>query len=233
MKKFNYILYENVIFRKYKLSGDKIREKCAELILKLPISVTPGQITIISFIIGISAAISFASAWILLGAILYYLSDVLDGVDGIIARKKRLSTAYGAYLDSCLDRYVDVAIIAGISVYLSRIEYVWLIGIFAIIGNFMISYTTHRAEALEKVVLSPLIPWARRTRMHVVVIGAILNQLFFALIILAVVGNLNALWRIMPWMLKDFNSVDKRTEKFLPTSSLRKFRKDENAIKRD
>jgi phosphatidylglycerophosphate synthase len=224
-----YLLDENIIFKKYKLVGDKIREKCAEFILKLPISLTPNQITIISFIIGILAAISFAGAWILLGAILYYLSDVLDGVDGIIARKKRLSTAYGAYFDSCLDRYVDVFIVLGICIYLfPAIEYIWIIGILAIIGNFMLSYTTHRAEALGKVVLPPLIPWGRRTRMHVVVIGAILNQLFFVLIILALIGNLHALWRIMPWMLKDFNSVDKKTKKFLPKTSLRKFQKEAN-----
>ncbi|MEE8168754.1 MAG: CDP-alcohol phosphatidyltransferase family protein [Candidatus Hydrothermarchaeales archaeon] len=224
---------ENVIFRKYELIGDRVREQVANMVLKLPISITPTQITIVNFILGILSAISFALSNLLFGAILYYISDVLDGVDGIIARRRDMSTSYGAYLDSCLDRYVDMAIILGICVYLSRIEYIWIVGIFAIIGNFMISYTTHRAEALGKVVLSPLIPWHRRTRMHVVVVGAILNQLFFALIILALVGNLNALWRMMPWMLKDFNSVDERTKKFLPKTSLRKFQADKSAIKRE
>ncbi len=218
--------YKNVIFRKYESIEDKIREHVASMVLKLPIAITPNQMTIVSFTVGILSAISFALSHLLIGVVLYYISDVLDGVDGIIARRRGMSTSYGAYLDSCLDRYVDVAIISGISVYLSHIEYIWLIGIFAIIGTFMISYTTHRAEALGKVALPEPIPWHRRTRMHIVVIGAILNQLFFVLIILAVVGNLNTLWRIMPWMLKDFNSVDGRTKKFLAKTSLRKFQED-------
>lgn len=222
---------KNLIFRKYESIGDRIREHVASLVLKLPIAITPNQMTIVSFILGILSAISFALSNLLIGAALYYISDVLDGVDGILARRRGMSTSYGAYLDSCLDRYVDVAIISGICVYLSHIEYIWLIGIFAIIGTVMLSYTTHRAEALGKVVLPAPIPWRRRTRMHIVVIGAILNQLFFTLILLAVIGNLNALWRLMPWMLKDFNSVDGRTKKFLAKTSLRKFQED-NDIKK-
>lgn len=224
-------VYKNVIFRKYESIEDKIREQVANIVLKIPVAITPNQMTIVSFILGILSAISFALSHLLIGVALYYISDVLDGVDGIIARRRKMSTSYGAYLDSVLDRYVDVAIISGICVYLFSIEYIWLIGIFAIIGNFMMSYTTHRAEALGKVVLPGPIPWHRRTRMHVVVIGAILNQLFFVLILLAVVGNLNALWRIMPGGLKDFNSVDGRTKKFLAKTSLRKFRED-NDIKK-
>ncbi len=219
-------MFGSVIFRKYESIGDRIREHVASIVLKIPIAITPNQMTIVSFILGILSAISFALSNLLIGAALYYISDVLDGVDGIIARRRKMSTPYGAYLDSCLDRYVDVAIISGICVYLSRIEYIWLIGIFAIIGNFMVSYTTHRAEALGKVVLPEPIPWRRRTRMHIVVIGAILNQLFFTLILLAVIGNLNALWRLMPGMLKDFNSVDRGTKKLLAKTSLRKFQED-------
>lgn len=224
-------MFGGVIFRKYESIGDRIREHATSLVLKLPIAITPTQMTIVSFILGILSAISFAMSNLLIGAALYYISDVLDGVDGILARRRGMSTSYGAYLDSCLDRYVDVAIISGICVYLSHIEYIWLIGIFAIIGTVMVSYTTHRAEALGKVVLPGPIPWRRRTRMHIVVIGAILNQLFFTLILLAVIGNLNALWRIMPWMLKDFNSVDGRTKKFLAKTSLRKFHEDNDIEK--
>lgn len=219
-------VYNTLIFRKYESTGDRIREHVASMVLKLPISITPTQMTIVSFILGILSAINFALSNLLIGAALYYISDVLDGVDGIIARRRDMSTPYGAYLDSCLDRYVDVAIISGICVYLSHIEYIWLIGIFAIMGTVMISYTTHRAEALGKVVLPEPIPWHRRTRMHIVVIGAILNQLFFMLILLAAIGNLNALWRLMPGVLKDFNSVDGKTKKFLAKTTLRKFHED-------
>ncbi len=225
------MLDENVIFRKYKLIGDRIRKEVAILILKLPLSITPNQITIVSFVLGVFAAISFAFSRLLLGVVLYYISDVLDGADGVVARKTDKVSSYGAYLDSCLDRYIDTFILIGVCLYLSRVRYIWIVGIFAIIGNFMMSYTTHRAEALGKVVLPSLIPWYRRTRMHIIIAGTLLSLLytpclFYALIIIALISNLKVFWRMMPWMLKDFNSVDKKIRRFLAKTSLRKFQSD-------
>jgi len=231
-----YILRQNIIFKKYNLIGNKIREAVATLILKLPISVNPNQITIVSFIVGILSGVSFALSNLFVGVIFYYVSDVLDGADGVIARRTGKVTLYGAYLDSCLDRYIDTSVLLGICIYLSYVKYIWVIGILAIIGNFMMSYTVHRAEALDKVVLPPLIPWNRRTRMHIIIVGAVLSLfytpslLFYTLIIVALIGNLNAFWAMMPWMLKDFDSVNERTRKLLPKTSLRKFQRDEDVI---
>jgi phosphatidylglycerophosphate synthase len=160
---------------------------------------------------------------------MYYISDVIDGVDGIIARRKNQVTPYGAYLDSCLDRYVDVTVLLGICIHLSEFKYVWIIGIFAILGSFMRSYTTHRAEALNKIALTvPGISWHRRRRMHIIIAGALLSiyfpaALFYVLVIIAVIGNTYALCRIMPWMLKDFDTVDEQGKKHLPKTSIRKF----------
>lgn len=233
-----FIFDENIIFREYKLIGDRIRDEAATLILKLPIPITPNRITIVSFILGILSAVSYALSYLLVGAALYYISDVLNGADGIVARRKGKVTSYGAYLDSCLDRYVDIFILLGICIYLSHISYIWVIGILAIACNFMRSYTTHRAEALGKVVLPSFISWNRRKRMHIIVVGTLLSlfytpSLFYALIIMALIGNLKILWRMMPWMLKDFNSVDERTKKFLPKTSIEKFQENENVIQRE
>ena len=106
-----------------------------------------------------------------------------------------------------------------------------MIGILAIIGSFMMSYTTHRAEALRKAVLPAPMPWHRRQRMYIVIVGALLSlvyapSLYYALIVMASIGNLSAFWRMMPWMLKDFDSVDERTKRLLAKTSLRKFRGD-------
>ena len=231
-----YILHENVIYRKWKFIGDKIREAVATLILKLPVSINPNHITIASFLLGILSAIVFAISYPLVGAALYYISDVLDGADGVVARRTGRVTSYGAYLDSCLDRYIDTFVFLGICVYLSHFRYIWVIGILAIIGSFMMSYTIHRAEALGKVVLPLFIPWGRRTRMQTIIVGVLLGRfygpslLFYTLIVIASIGNLNAFWRMMPWMLKDFDSVNERTRKVLRKTSIRKFQRDEDVI---
>jgi CDP-L-myo-inositol myo-inositolphosphotransferase len=229
------LLHRNMIFRKFGVIEDRIREGVATLLLELGIPITPNQITILSFVVGILSGVSFALSHLLLGGILYYLSDVLDGVDGVVARRTGTATTYGAYLDSCLDRYVDVFVVLGICVHFSQVGYIWIIGVLAITGNLMISYATHRAEALGKVVLTSRIRWYRRRRMHIIIVGAFLSlfypsSLFYALATMAVISNLKVFWRMMPWMLKDFNSVDKNTRKLLARTSLRKFQKHKHVI---
>ncbi len=232
-----YVLHQNVIYRKWKFIGDRLREGVATLILKLPISINPNHITIGSFVLGILSAIVFAISYPLIAGTLYYISDVVDGADGVVARRSGKVTSYGGYLDSCLDRYVDTFVLVGICVYLSDFRYIWLIGILAIIGSFMMSYTIHRAEALGKVVLPLFIPWGRRTRMQTIIVGVLLGRfygpslLFYTLIVIASIGNLNAFWRMMPWMLKDFEEVSERTRELLPKTSIRKFQRAEEVTK--
>lgn len=202
----------NKTLKRYRLIGDKIREKTADFFLDLPFNIHPNTITLLSFIFGIFSALSFSFSYYFLAALLYYFSDVLDGADGVLARKKGVATPYGAYLDSTLDRYVDALIILGICLSLSK-EYsnaVFIIGVLAIIGNFLISYTVHRAEALGKVILSSFLPWYRRIRMHLIVLGALFNQLFFVLIVLVFVGNLKILLRLRPGVLKNFPQKSKK-----------------------
>lgn len=230
-----HLLHRNMIFRKYRVIEDRIREGVATLLLELGIPLTPNQITILSFVVGILSGVSFALSHLLLGAILCYLSDVLDGVDGVVARRTGAVTTYGAYLDSCLDRYVDAFVVLGICVHFSDFGYIWIIGVLAITGNLMFSYTTHRAEALGRVVLPSRIRWYRRRRMHIIIVGAFLSlfyasSLFYALATMAVISNLKVFWRMMPWMLKDFNSVDNNTRKLLARTSLRRFQKDKHVM---
>ncbi len=68
---------------------------------------TPNQITIISFIIGLASAFYFLhGTWICLviGAFLFEICYIFDCVDGRIARLKGLKSGFGMYLDSMLDQ---------------------------------------------------------------------------------------------------------------------------------
>lgn len=67
---------------------------------------TPNQITIISFIVGILSAYSFLYGiwpYMLIGALLFEFSYIIDCIDGRIARLKRLESRFGAYLDITAD----------------------------------------------------------------------------------------------------------------------------------
>ncbi|MEV0581667.1 CDP-alcohol phosphatidyltransferase family protein [Nonomuraea sp. NPDC050310] len=76
---------------------------------------TPNQITVFSLILGMAAAGCFAADRLIAGAILFYLSFLVDCVDGKIARLKGTGTPFGLWLDYVGDRLRVVACAAGLS----------------------------------------------------------------------------------------------------------------------
>lgn len=75
---------------------------------------TPNQISILAFLLGLGAAYSFyigSYTALVIGALLYHFSFILDCIDGKIARLKGTGTIFGMWLDYTLDR-VRVAICA-------------------------------------------------------------------------------------------------------------------------
>ncbi|HZA30701.1 MAG TPA: CDP-alcohol phosphatidyltransferase family protein [Propionibacteriaceae bacterium] len=70
--------------------------------------ITPNQVSFTSFVVGLLAAAAF---WqgdhpaLVVGALLYHISFVLDCVDGKIARLKGTGSVFGMWLDYSFDRY--------------------------------------------------------------------------------------------------------------------------------
>jgi phosphatidylglycerophosphate synthase len=84
----------------------------------LRLGMSPNLVTVISFIIGIGAATSFAvgERWgLVLGAVLLQLSLIVDCVDGEVARATRRFTALGAWLDASTDRVKEFLAYAGLA----------------------------------------------------------------------------------------------------------------------
>jgi len=83
--------------------------------------------------------------YLLLATFFFLLSGFFDAIDGAVARASKKTTLFGAYMDSILDRYVDIII--GISFIIGRLcSFFW--GLFYIIGALMVSYTRARAESI-------------------------------------------------------------------------------------
>ena len=82
------------------------------------IGVSPNQITLISFAIGLYAAYQFVLGhfWnILFGAILLQVSIIVDCVDGELARYKRNFSKLGAWLDAITDRVKEYLVFFGLA----------------------------------------------------------------------------------------------------------------------
>lgn len=83
------------------------------------LGVTPNQVTIASFLIGLLAAGVIATGdrpLMVLGAVLLQLCLVVDCVDGELARYRRRFSRFGAWLDATTDRVKEFAAVAAFAV---------------------------------------------------------------------------------------------------------------------
>ena len=111
--------------------------------------VTPNTITVLSLLISLASAwcyFNWASSHLLLptAAVLVLLSGLLDALDGVIARTAGKVTSFGGFLDSVSDRYADAFMLAGVTLGGLCNP---IVGLAALIGSLMVSYTRSRAEA--------------------------------------------------------------------------------------
>jgi phosphatidylglycerophosphate synthase len=110
--------------------------------------VNPNLLTVVGCLISLGAACVFALGWFATGGILLLAGGAFDLVDGVIARAHGISTRFGAFLDSTLDRVVDMALLLGIAMwYAVRGEpgHVLLAG-YALVATVLVSYAQARAE---------------------------------------------------------------------------------------
>jgi len=169
------------------------------------LNINPNHLTLISFsLAALSGLFFFLGGYpkIVIGGFMAQLSSILDGCDGEIARLKFKQSKFGGYLDRVLDRYADGLIILGMTFACFRTmetSWVWLVGFLALTGSFMISYT---AMQYDELLISKAFNKKRNFRMgrdvrlFIVFIGAVLNQLFVALLILAIVSNAESIRRL-------------------------------------
>jgi choline kinase/phosphatidylglycerophosphate synthase len=174
-----------------------ISRNLTELLVKT--SVTPNTITVLSFLICCAGAYLFSFGeygWTLFAGVLIQLASITDGCDGEIARLKFQSSRFGAWFDTILDRYADVAIAAGIAFgsWQMYSQSVILIGSFiAISGFIMASYTNKEYELrfvhrLPKSILNML--KKRDSRLFILFLGALFNQPFVAMVCLGVLSHI-------------------------------------------
>lgn len=73
------------------------------------------QVTVIAFIVGVSASILIYFGMPVLGVIVLWISGFLDAVDGSMARQSKTTTSWGTVLDVTFDRIVETGIIIALA----------------------------------------------------------------------------------------------------------------------
>ncbi len=178
----------------------KLSEPMARLLAKT--RVTPNQMTWVSFGIAFLSFISFIFGQNIAAGLLVQLSSIVDGIDGSLARRKGMTSEFGGFLDSVLDRYADILIVLGLTLWsLSHETYpgIWLAGFLAITGIICISYTRARVSPNHRHLFDKGFNSlaSRDIRLFLIMLGAVIGQAYFCLIVIAVLTNVVVFYRLI------------------------------------
>ena len=113
--------------------------------------VTPNAITITGTCGMVAGALwLYPTGHLFAGTLVCWGFAMADMLDGVLARVKGSSGAWGAFLDSTLDRIGDAAVFAGLAIWLARTGQGLLAGVtlFCLVAGGLVSYAKARAEGL-------------------------------------------------------------------------------------
>ncbi len=168
--------------------------------------ISPNTLTFIGLLINVVAAVFFGYArgdhavrYFFYAGLVIIGAGIFDMVDGRVARQTNQVSVFGAFFDSVIDRYSDVALFFGLLVFYARgnrFFYVVLVA-FCMTASLMVSYTRARAEAL---IGSCKVGFMERPeRIVLVILGALFNRwgvMAPALWVLALFSTLTVIHRI-------------------------------------
>ena len=110
----------------------------------------PNTLTLIGLFINVAAAVALGLDRFGLAGVIMIVANIFDFIDGKVAHITNTVSRFGAFWDSTLDRFSDIALFLGL-IYLyadlRRTDYV-MIAALAMLFTIMTSYTRARAESL-------------------------------------------------------------------------------------
>lgn len=193
------------------LDNPKSRSSLAHLVdpvakLLIKARVTPDALT--WFGAGATLVISvvfLAQGDFLIGALLFGVFGLVDLLDGTMARMLGTSGAWGAFLDSTLDRVSDAAVICGICFYYANTDLpnsnlVVSAGVVALVMGLMTSYARAKAESLNAKCTIGIAERAERNILiwiSLLITSLVTDVMSYAFVILAVVSTITVIQRIV------------------------------------
>jgi len=169
--------------------------------------ISPNVLTFLGLVINTVAAILFGyanaqnySRMFLYAGLVIIGAGIFDMVDGRVARATGQVTTFGAFFDSVIDRYSDVALFFGLLVYYARGNHFFYLVLvaFVMVSSVMVSYTRARAESL---IGSCKVGFMERPeRVVLVIIGALFSRwgaMAPVLWVLAVLSTITIIHRIV------------------------------------
>jgi CDP-diacylglycerol--glycerol-3-phosphate 3-phosphatidyltransferase len=159
--------------------------------------INPNVLTFLGLVINMVAATFLAFGNFRTAGCVIIFAGLFDMVDGRVARATNQVTRFGGFFDSVLDRYSDIALLVGLLVYygtINRPSYVVLTAI-VMAASVMISYARARAENIIPTCKVGFLE--RPERVVLFIIGALFDRMAPVLWVIAVLGNLTVIHRMI------------------------------------
>jgi phosphatidylglycerophosphate synthase len=170
----------------------RILDPFAEFFLHLGLS--PNQITIIGFSVGLIASFIIAIGHGLFGGALILLCGFFDALDGAAARLSARVTPFGGILDSTADRIVDASLLIGIGAS-GAVD--WLFIALAITLSLLVSYIRARSEATGIIKKLDVGIAERAERMLILAFGLMVGFIKEAVFLLILLSLITVIWRLI------------------------------------
>ena len=156
----------------------------------------PNTLTLIGVIINVGAAWALGYNHYIWAGVIMIVANIFDFIDGKVAHELQLQSQFGAFWDSTLDRFSDLALLTGlIFMYskLGRSDYV-MVAALTLIFSIMTSYARARAESLVQKCKVGFME--RPERIVLFMIGAFTNRMAGVLWVILVLSILAVANRI-------------------------------------
>src|SRR6185312_8590992 len=126
----------------------ELRENVRERLIESRL--TPNSISLTGLALNVAAAVLVTQRLYFLAGVAFIVGSLMDTLDGRYSRMSGKGSAFGAFLDSTLDRVEEGIVLAAVAAYFSsRGDDVAVAAVvITVLGSLMVSYTRARAEAL-------------------------------------------------------------------------------------
>ena len=115
----------------------------------LAMNATPDVFNFAGLAFGLASGLLLGLGRLELGGWAIVLGGVCDILDGRIARARQLTSRYGRFIDSTLDRFVEVFAFLGLVAYLRHFSFGPLVAAAAMAGSLLVSYAQARGETVD------------------------------------------------------------------------------------
>ncbi|MFK7895048.1 MAG: CDP-alcohol phosphatidyltransferase family protein [Myxococcota bacterium] len=155
-------------------------------------AISPNWMTVAGTVVAGASGLAFAQGEMRLGGLLLLGGGFFDLVDGVVARHFGIATRFGAFLDSSLDRVVDILAMLGLfAFFVGKGEFLGAsLCAVILVATVLTSYAKARAELMLERMPGGLLE--RGERIGLLAAGALLGLLWPVLWVLAI----GTLWTV-------------------------------------